>query len=69
VDALAKVKSMYETVVEELEEYKSEFTGLKNQDVTIRRLEDTIEKLKALPHSSLIKMCSFIFCATSGSET
>jgi len=35
-----------EQVQAELADYKAEFAGLKNQDVTIRRLEDTIEEMK-----------------------
>ena len=42
VEGAIALKTAHDKVSKELEEYKEEFQSLKNQDVTIRRLEDKI---------------------------
>jgi len=42
VESVLSLKTAYDKASKELAEYKEEFQSLKNQDVTIRRLEDKI---------------------------
>jgi homeobox protein cut-like len=46
VESVINLKTNYDKVSKELAEYQEEFQGLKNQDVTIRRLEDRIASME-----------------------
>lgn len=52
---LLQLKTNHEKVVQELEEYKTEFQTLRNQDVTIRRLEEKIAALEDEKRESVEK--------------
>ena len=46
LESVLELKSAHDKVSKELAEYKEEFQSLKNQDVTIRRLEDKIAAME-----------------------
>eukprot|EP00960_Hanusia_phi_P044864 756872-Hanusia_phi.AAC.3 len=46
LENMIALKTAYDKVSKELDEYKEEFQSLKNQDVTIRRLEEKIASLE-----------------------